>query len=204
MKYGIKGYEYNEVIKNFNEGNNKIEVFMLDGSIKTYPIDSKEDIKNKQREQSIDFSSNYESYTLSLIFSMLLIVLTIIIVLMRLSIIAFDVALKNLGLIGIFPWLLGMYATFHPIIKVCNKKLVKIYKPKIEKAEEKGKHGTYLKYEKEYEKSEVSLNNIDNYSIEELIEIKEKLLQQSSEIVVEQNELGKPKVKKLTNNNKLR
>lgn len=204
MKYGIKGYGDNEVIKSFNEANNKIEALMLDGSIKTYPIDSKEDIKNKQREQSIDFSSNYESYTLSLIFSMMLIVLTIIIIIMRVSIIAFDVALKNLGLIGIFPWLLGMYAIGNPIIKVCNKKLVKIYKPKIEKAEEKGKHGTYLKYEKEYKKSEVSLNNIDNYSIEELIEIKEKLLQLSSEIVVEQKDIEKPKVKGLTSNNKLR
>ena len=198
MKYGIKGYKDNEVIKTFNEKNNEIEAHMLDGSIKTYPIDFKDNIKKEQRNQSIDFSSNYESYTLSLIFSMILILLTTLIIIMRVSIIAFDITLKNLGIIGIFPWLLGMYVTLHPIIKVCNKKLVKIYEPKIEKSEEKGKHGTYLKYEKEYEKSEVSLNNIDNFSIEELIEIKEKLLKQSSEVLTEQDELEKPKVKELT------
>ncbi len=198
MKYGIKGYKDNEVIKTFNEKNNEIEAHMLDGSIKTYPIDFKDNIKKEQRNQSIDFSSNYESYTLSLIFSMILILLTTLIIITRVSIIAFDITLKNLGIIGIFPWLLGMYVTLHPIIKVCNKKLVKIYEPKIEKSEEKGKHGTYLKYEKEYEKSEVSLNNIDNFSIEELTKIKEKLLKQSSEVLTEQDELEKPKVKELT------
>lgn len=220
MKYGIHGYKDSDVIRNYKEDVDELKVEMLNGDVKSLPLNSKSKIEKEQRKQSFDFSVISDMVILVTVFQILLILIITLSLFCNFSITGLKAAVDYMGILGVIPSLVVEAAAGYSIIKFGGKLLGKIYKPEFEKIEEMAKHHKYLENEETFKKSEINLNNIDNYTLDDLIKVRDSLTQVVETTLTEQSKaetiddskqedlgvddnLEKPKSLILTNNKKI-
>lgn len=175
MKYGYGDYELGSLIKKYKKKNNKIIITFLDGTKKEEPLTNikEEEILNKMLKQAIERNDNikWEEILEKRKFSKNNIIKDILFEIIGISLpyiheYTGEISLFLGGTMGIFLIVDSLF-----------------YKLSSNEIKELKKYDIYLDVKDEIEKNKkenININNLDNYSLKDLEEIRQNLINSKS------------------------